>query len=109
MEPDNSTRACVICQTRCERGRSPVALTFGGFECAHDRDRLVGLDALDLLRDRGKDMVSRVVFKQVADGTDSELSQDVSLGRTHSLYKLDGRVWLIDLLRLILCLHGDTG
>jgi hypothetical protein len=107
MEPDNAARARVIRQARCKGGRSSIALTFRGFEGAQDSHCLVGLDVFDLLRDGGKDMVSRVVFKQVVDGVDSELSQDLSLGWADAFHKLDGCVWLILLLRCFVCLHGN--
>ena len=109
MEPDNAARACVICQACCERGRSSVALTLCGFERAHDSHGLVGLDILDFFRDWGKDMVSRVVFKQVVDGLDSELGQDLSPGRANAFNELHGCVWLNLLLCCVVCLHGYRG
>ena len=89
--------------------RSSITLTFRGFEGAHDSHGFVGLDVFDLFRDRGKDMVSWVVFKQVVDGMDSELSQDLSLGWADAFHKLDGCVWLILLPCCFVCLHAYRG
>ncbi len=95
MEPDNAAGTGVVCQASFEHGCSFVALVLCGFKCAHHRDSLFGLNVRYLFGFWRENVITRIVLKEVVEGVDPELCQNIGLGRPYALDELNRGIWLI--------------